>query len=320
MPTRPTIPPAGSPVAPPALLPGPTGPCRRGRPPGLARRGLVGQDGALGGPPPQVSIGLFQITDLFTNNALPDGQQWPFSPSTDWYWAPATRIEYYGQTTQNWNTPAGESDASTTPERRISGPPQPCPTAAGVQNEWVWCFYDEGPGPWVILAQAPPRWTYYGDAPSSQTFTAGNYLAEITAPAATLPHDGTYLVAYQATLQNTDAGSGPPVCRIMANLYANHALRYAYDLQQSHLHPPTSPTGANAWTVTIPIGAIDGTHPAAPVTLDLPAAGPGAGQISWAERCAPPNQNNILTVRRRLDSTATRQYVNLTLTVVLLGP
>jgi len=133
--------------------------------------GTFGGDGTNILPTPQVSIGLFQVTSRWSGGSLPDGLTWPLLPDIDqWQWAAATRVEYYPDTAA-WNTPSGADDDVTVPENiylwhQAGLPPgsvdpdRDLPEemqtagdfvpAVGV-GQWIWCFYDEGPGCWVAL-------------------------------------------------------------------------------------------------------------------------------------------------------------------------
>lgn len=277
--------------------------------------GVFGQQGTASAPPPQVSVGLFKLTSGFQSGT--PSPNWTSAPGSAFSWATASRVEYYPES-NTWNTPADESDSGTTPEDlTVWAPAAMLQSTAAKEGEYVWCFYDEGPGAWVILSQAPPRWNHA--AQGSLSLSDSDSLAEVSSGTITVPLAGTYLVAYDAIFYGNTGG--PLWVRTLANLYINHAEGYSGDMKYGHAHPATSTAGANAWTVTIPIGAIDGTNPRAAVTLNLPPAGAGAalgpGQ-TVAVTTVPLNKNDVLSVGAGMIGGAGE--VDVTILAVLLGP
>ncbi len=172
MPTRPDIPPPGTPLSTPGQLHDvldwlAAGAGRQDWP----QHGIVATEGTATTPGPQVSLALFKLTGRWTNAALPAGQSWPYQPSpANWHYAPATRVEYY-PAAGTWNTAADQGDTATAAESGYvwhqaglqlgsADPARSLPAAieaagdfmpAVGNGQWVWCFYDEGPGCWVVL-------------------------------------------------------------------------------------------------------------------------------------------------------------------------
>ena len=274
--------------------------------------GLFGSEGTATAPPPQVSIGLFKLSSVFQSGT--PSPTWTDAPGDAWHWATATRVEYYAGSPNTWNTPADQGDEATTPDTEtIWAPNAMLQTAAGANGEYVWCFYDEGPGCWVLLAQAPPRWDYTGSGYGT-AIPAANFLTEVASPSATLPRAGTYLIAYHVSIAPAFTAAPQPQCQWFTNLYVNHAVANSANLQNGHFHCGLT------MQATIPIGAIDGTNPTAPVTLDVTPAftGAGYGQLSWITTLRG-NQGDVITVAAgSLNVPAT--IINCTLTVVLLRP
>ncbi|MGO9114401.1 MAG: hypothetical protein ACLP9L_34730 [Thermoguttaceae bacterium] len=175
--SRPQIPPPGSPLPPPGS-PGALGQVLTEIASAAAREdapnnGLVGRAGTYTAPPPQTSIALFQLTGNFNDDDLADGQTWPFQPDASWFHANATRVEYYSGA-QQWDIPLSSGDSSSgtsVPETacvwhnagcQIDSVDHDREMPAAMQGSgqfmpavgsgaWVWCFYDEGPGCWVVL-------------------------------------------------------------------------------------------------------------------------------------------------------------------------
>ena len=175
MPTRPQIPPAGTPISPP----GQPGALREtlaaiaaATPTQAAmQNGIEGSEGPAAVAPPQVSIALFQLTEDFNDHALPAGATWPTQPSSTWFHAQATRVEYYpGSGQQQWATPDQQGDDATTPETAYIWYPTSYQYSSGSSSgvgsvsgtnpglgagSRVWCLYDETAGVWVVLYPAP---------------------------------------------------------------------------------------------------------------------------------------------------------------------
>ena len=137
--------------------------------------GMFGAEGTTTAPPPQCSIGLFQLTSNFA--AGPPSPAWTSAPNSKWFCASAARVEYYpsnASPANQWETPSGQEDDDTTAEEiQIWAPagyqidsgddtrtlpaamqavsPTPSFYPPACDGCWVWCFYDEGPGCWVVL-------------------------------------------------------------------------------------------------------------------------------------------------------------------------
>jgi hypothetical protein len=128
--------------------------------------GIDGSAGLMIAPQPITAIALFKFTSGWTNAELPAGQTWPFQPNGFWYWAQATRVEYY-PIAQDWNTPADASDSTTEPEtayiwhnagRQIDtvDPNRLMPAYHGYMpavgiGQWAWCVFDDAAGVWQVL-------------------------------------------------------------------------------------------------------------------------------------------------------------------------
>ncbi len=127
--------------------------------------GVFGDDGTKTPqtPPWRAAIACFKITGDFTNDDLPDGSDWPTSPNNTWYYAPATRVEYYPDS-GNWSTPSDEGDDATTPDDEYVWDLNYVPgsssgssgSSSGSGNpsvgSLVYCSFDESAGVWVIIS------------------------------------------------------------------------------------------------------------------------------------------------------------------------
>ncbi len=175
---------------------------------------------------------------------------------------------------------------------------------------------------WEIVCLFQQRWTYASDFHDSTSIpeSSGTF-TELSGLGCTVPYPGNYLVAYSLTIGNSTSGNAPPVCGCYAQPYINHNPGDVYGAAQSHFHSPQSYGGTYPWTVTIPIGAIDGTHPTAAVTLDLPpltdADGWQWGHISDVV-ILPLNRNDVVTLAALSPDCAAT--ANADMTVVYLGP
>lgn len=140
--------------------------------------GTFGGEGTAATNSPRCSLATFCLTSAFQNDA--PSPTWPSAPNSNWWWATATRVEYYPSTANppnNWAPPAGQGDWATQPEQVTVWAP-----AAIVQNNitydnlaYVTCFYDESAGCWIVVAP-PPTLCHATATPAFQTFAAGSHL------------------------------------------------------------------------------------------------------------------------------------------------
>ena len=79
--------------------------------------------------------------------------------------APACGVEYYAGGANTWNTPAGQGDSDTMPETVTVCAAAMLQSTAAQEGEWVWCFYDEGPGAGLCL----PKPRHAGHTPDTAT-------------------------------------------------------------------------------------------------------------------------------------------------------
>jgi hypothetical protein len=262
--------------------------------------GIFGGEGTATAPPPQASLALFQLTGAFVAGPPPD---WTVAcPNGNWFCAPATRVEYYAGSANEWATPAEEDDSDTTPETvyvwapasyNYNGTPGSGNItgsnpgyAAGTRH---WCFYDEGPGCWCILRYDPIitaiyNLTYteiFGGPDLTVSLVSGGNSIFGTGSGATgggydvaIYQPGMYLLLATAWAIGSGGGdfeSGGAVeteVPISLTVLSSVSDSILDATQKSHCHCQVGGIFA-----TIPAGALGGGLPAANYNVSLPAVG-----------------------------------------------
>jgi len=270
--------------------------------------GAFGREGTATAPGPQTSIALFQLTGPFCNSPAP----WANAPANNWWFAQATRVEYYSGTAtppNTWNTPADEGDSDTTPETTSVWAP-----AALVQsdipieaNERVWCFYDEGPGVWVVIARSQTVSYGYATAPSQDISGSDGYsLPSFNSPDTTAMEagdgtsgilettiPGTYLILGGLSVAPGPTGAGtlatPPDAPFAAGIGINGAPLTPD--AQAHFHCLTDPANtAVPWKISTGAIALPPIT-AGSLAFSIPANAFGAGIPSGPTGINGPSVN-----------------------------
>ena len=293
--------------------------------------GLIGSEGTITAPPPQCSIALFQLTGPFLSGSI--SPTWANAPGAAWYHANATRVEYYSATASpanTWNTPADQGDTATTPEIvQVWAPAALIQANLTIETkERVWCFYDEGPGAWVMMARSSIR--CYGWASAAAQYVSagggGSLVAmdlEGSSPAllagdgatgamaAVIP--GTYLVFAGLSVGPGLTGAGtlatPPHAAFTAAIGRNGPPLFGSSLipdAQSHFHCLTDPAGTPNWKITV-----------AGTDYDLPQLPSAVGNLSIAKIYSLAANDQIGLF---LQSAYGMELLNAYLVMLRLGP
>jgi hypothetical protein len=236
--------------------------------------GVTGADGTTTAPGPQCSIALFKLTGTFSV-----GPPYPNTPGNNWWYCPATKVEYYpagASIPNNWATPSDEGDSATTPDQECVWAPNAMFQNSSIASsgDFVWCWFDDSALVWVIIGQAPPRVQGYADGGGGSIPADPNDWTAVGAAVFTAPIGGTYLVAYTVGVGSFNASIGNFVSPFLSNIAVNGGGG-TDTILQGHFHNPQS--------LQIPIGAIDGTNPTAAVTLTTETASYNynTGSLTW---------------------------------------
>ncbi len=174
MPTRPTVPPDDAPFTPASVAR-----TFHAVIDSTANQNSISGGGAIvsrGGTntvvPIGAAIGLFELTENFNNDDLPDDAKYPYQPAAYWWHAKATRLEYYGNADDpDWDTPDGASDDTTVPETGYvwapagfqvdsDDPDRDLPdtmqsdktfVASACSGMFILCWYDDRADAWVLI-------------------------------------------------------------------------------------------------------------------------------------------------------------------------